>query len=430
MVDFADIMATGRRSNSADAKDLAKIIRGNLAQLVPMSSLSLEEMARDHGDLLKDILKATSRPNSGLLKDALSKVFPSSPKEEVLACSSKLASTIQALFGKSRSMTTGDRLPMSVSNMCKFIRAEVASPKPSRASLAKWSPRKRERKVSPENSSQVVAVPAVDPVDHDMLPPDPASVAALYGLQTPKRKLGFEEDVVDLLSQDSEPIEAASSSKQVLKRPAIGTAKAKAATAVVYHLDYAARCLVKLSGNEKIRGEMAPGPDGFAVATFKDSTGMVLETKTTEMPNLMLEVVPGAKAVAKSKAKAKAKSKAKARAKAKAKSQAMAKAQAKGQAKPENSAGNAADAEAETQHGLRFQAERRSQNNSYGIRKVWRNDSGQECKRQVFQILCRSLSIEDGKKIANQAIAKLKAGEAEAATKTWATEQVEALIAG
>ena len=70
-VDFADIMATGRRSNSADAKDLAKIIRGNLAQLVPMSSLSLEEMARDHGDLLKDILKATSRPNSGLLKDAL-----------------------------------------------------------------------------------------------------------------------------------------------------------------------------------------------------------------------------------------------------------------------------------------------------------------------------------------------------------------------
>ena len=62
--------------NSADSKDLAKIIRGNLAQLVPMSSLSLEEMARDRGDLLKDIVKATSRPNSGLLNGVVPISFP------------------------------------------------------------------------------------------------------------------------------------------------------------------------------------------------------------------------------------------------------------------------------------------------------------------------------------------------------------------
>ena len=249
-----------------------------------------------------------------------------------------------------------------------------------------------------EKAKQAEASMVADDLGPSELPPNPDEVAALYGLQP--RQLKFdEEEIVDLLSQDSEPIERPSSSRATMKRPAVSACGPTKAESVVYHLDYAARCLVKMCGNDRICGEMSAGPNGFALATFKDSAGTVLETRTTEMPNVMLSVVtlPLAKAQAKAKAKAKAKGIAKAKAKGKAK----AKAKAKSQPSPPEATAAEAPSEAPSalepagsQSNVRYQAEHRSMNNSFGIRKVWRSTTYQECKRQALQILCKTLSKE------------------------------------
>eukprot|EP00973_Karenia_brevis_P022703 3125078-Karenia_brevis.AAC.1 len=51
---------------------------------------------------------------------------------------------------------------------------------------------------------------------------------------------------------------------------------------------------------------MKPGDFGFALATFEDEPGVV---HTTELPNILLELLPKSKAKSKAKGKAKVKSK-------------------------------------------------------------------------------------------------------------------------
>ena len=73
-----------KRASVADPKDLAKTVRANLHELdQKMPTYSLEEMSRHHGELMKNILGVTCRPNAGLLRDALALVCGHQPAKRI-----------------------------------------------------------------------------------------------------------------------------------------------------------------------------------------------------------------------------------------------------------------------------------------------------------------------------------------------------------
>ena len=74
-----------------------------------------------------------------MLCDATAKVWPGQSALEQF--NDHVSELVKVLFGKTRSMTTGQRLPNSVSSMCKVIRATIldqksASARPGKRQLA------------------------------------------------------------------------------------------------------------------------------------------------------------------------------------------------------------------------------------------------------------------------------------------------------
>ena len=72
-----------------------------------------------------ELLKVTSRPTSKMLCDATAKVWPGQSPLEQKTFNNHVSEVVKVLFGKARSMTTGQRLPDSVSSMRKVIRATI-----------------------------------------------------------------------------------------------------------------------------------------------------------------------------------------------------------------------------------------------------------------------------------------------------------------
>ena len=106
-----------------------KTYRGNMQSVDPQDALlSLDAFCRKYEAFLCDLLKVTSRPTSKMLCDATAKVWPGQSPLEHKTLNNHVSEVVKVLFGKARSMTTGQRLPDSVSSMCKFIRATILDP--------------------------------------------------------------------------------------------------------------------------------------------------------------------------------------------------------------------------------------------------------------------------------------------------------------
>ena len=105
-----------------------KTYRGNMQSVDPQDALlSLDAFCRKYVAFLCDLLKVTSRPTSKMLCDATAKVWPGQSPLEQKTFNNHVSEVVKVLFGKARSMTTGQRLPDSVSSMCKFIKAYFRS---------------------------------------------------------------------------------------------------------------------------------------------------------------------------------------------------------------------------------------------------------------------------------------------------------------
>ena len=97
-----------------------KTYRGNMQSVDPQDALlSLDAFCRKYEAFLCDLLKVTSRPTSKMLCDATAKVWPGQSPLEHKTFNNHVSEVVKVLFGKARSMTTGQRLPDSVSSMCK-----------------------------------------------------------------------------------------------------------------------------------------------------------------------------------------------------------------------------------------------------------------------------------------------------------------------
>ena len=137
-----------------------KTYRGNMQSVDPQDALlSLDAFCRKYEAFLCDLLKVTSRPTSKMLCDATAKVWPGQSPLEHKTFNNHVSEVVKVLFGKARSMTTGQRLPDSVSSMCKFIRATILDPNVSA------SPGKRQLAImdDPGNSPAKPVLPCKRP---------------------------------------------------------------------------------------------------------------------------------------------------------------------------------------------------------------------------------------------------------------------------
>ena len=306
-----------RRCNEANPQDVCKAIRANLPLLEPKdATLRLEDFCSTHHELMKDILQITKRPTKQLLGKALKKVFPSQEPQEVNGFVSALTTHFTSLFSKARNMSTGSRLPRVVLELCLFIKKSILNTD-AKASLATQLKARAREQLSPEHrkKSRTSGSPQVGNT-----PPSKADVAALYGMPA------LPIDPID----EAEPSCSAGGpekAQSTSSKPEANNTSIAVDGNYLCHLDFCTGIMTKKRGDqEALVAEMAPGPDGFVLATFKE--GSKVEVKQTEMPNLNLEMIRGKSS---GKAKAKAKPKAKSKAKAKAKGKALGKAKAKSQ---------------------------------------------------------------------------------------------------
>ena len=406
-----------------------KTYRGNMQSVDPQDALlSLDAFCRKHEAFLCDLLKVTSRPTSKMLCDATAKVWPGQSPLEHKTFNNHVSEVVKVLFGKARSMTTGQRLPDSVSSMCKFIRATILDPNVSA------SPGKRQLAImdDPGNSPAKPVLPCKRPKGRRVLK-EHISLSSGTGSEAP--------DEAHLQVAKAGPA-ASASSKQILPRaePAGNIAARYAASSssttalhgsIVYHVDMSVSTVWRISGGSRQQATLKPGPLGFAVATWGD------QERSTEIPNLVLEKRaqhPAKEAAGKPQPAAKKKAGSKAKAKAKSKVACKKPATVLQDAQDSESAEEAPagapaeapeDAVKPTERTERLRKEYRSATNSVSIRAIWRDDEHKEKKRQLFELRgLDAISKEKLLELAEESCAKILEGQDEATVKSWALDEL------
>ena len=354
--------------------------------------LSLDAFCRKYEAFLCDLLKVTSRPTSKMLCDATAKVWPGQSPLEHKTFNNHVSEVVKVLFGKARSMTTGQRLPDSVSSMCKFIRATILDPNVSA------SPGKRQLAImdDPGNSPAKPVLPCKRPKTRRVL-----------------------KEHISLCRQYRSENAASSSSTTALHG------------SIVYHVDMSVPTVWRISGDSRQQATLKPGPLGFAVATWGD------QERSTEIPNLVLEKRaqhPAKEAAGKPQPAAKKKAGSKAKAKAKSKVACKKPATVLQDAQDSESAEEAPagapaeapeDAVKPTERTERLRKEYRSATNSVSIRAIWRDDEHKEKKRQLFELRgLDAISKEKLLELAEESCAKILEGQDEATVKSWALDEL------
>ena len=325
-------------------------------------------------------------------------------------------------------MTTGQRLPDSVSSMRKFIRATILDPNVSA------SPGKRQLAImdDPGNSPAKPVLPCKRRKGRRVLK-EHISLSSGTGSEAP--------DEAHLQVAKAGPA-ASASSKQILPRaePAGNIAARYAASSssttalhgsIVYHVDMSVPTVWRISGDSRHQATLKPGPLGFAAATWGD------QERSTEIPNLVLEKRaqhPAKEAAGKPQPAAKKKAGSKAKAKAKSKVACKKPATVLQDAQDSESAEEAPagapaeapeDAVKPTERTERLRKEYRSATNSVSIRAIWRDDEHKEKKRQLFELRgLDAISKEKLLELAEESCAKILEGQDEATVKSWALDEL------
>ena len=406
-----------------------KTYRGNMQSVDPQDALlSLDAFCRKYEAFLCDLLKVTSRPTSKMLCDATAKVWPGQSPLEHKTFNNHVSEVVKVLFGKARSMTTGQRLPDSVSSMCKFIRATILDPNVSA------SPGKRQLAImdDPGDSPKpVLPCKRPNPGKSKRVLKEHISLSSGTGSEAP-----------DLQVAKAVPAASASAKKQkhilpkaeppgsdIASRYAGSSSSTSALHgSVVYHVDMSVPTVWRISGDSRQQATLKPGPLGFAVATWGD------QERSTEIPNLVLEKraqYPAKEAAGKPQPAAKKKAGSKAKAKAKSKVACKKPATVLQDAQDSESAeeapagapaGAPEDAVKPTE---RLRKEYRSATNSVSIRAIWRDDEHKEKKRQLFELRgLDAISKEKLLELAEESCAKILEGQDEATVKSWALDEL------
>ena len=367
-----------------------KTYRGNMQSVDPQDALlSLDAFCRKYEAFLCDLLKVTSRPTSKMLCDATAKVWPGQSPLDQKTFNNHVSEVVKVLFGKARSMTTGQRLPDSVSSLCKVIRATILD------QSASASPGKRQLAImdDPGDSPKpVLPCKRPNPGKSKRVLKEHISLSSGTGSEAP-----------DLQVAKAVPAASASAKKQkhilpkaeppgsdIASRYAGSSSSTSALHgSVVYRVDMSVPTVWRISGESRQQATLKPGPLSFAVATWGD------QEKSTEIPNLVLE------------------------------KRAQHPAQDSESAEEAPAGAPAGAPEDAVKPTERLRKEYRSATNSVSIRAIWRDDEHKEKKRQLFELRGHdAISKEKLLELAEESCAKILEGQDEATVKSWALDEL------
>ena len=383
--------------------------------------------AEKYEAFLCDLLKVTSRPTSKMLCDATAKVWPGQSPLEHKTFNNHVSEVVKVLFGKARSMTTGQRFPDSVSSMCKFIRATILDPNVSA------SPGKRQLAImdDPGNSPAKPVLPCKRPKGRRVLK-EHISLSSGTGSEAP--------DEAHLQVAKAGPA-ASASSKQILPRAECRQYRSEICSlkllndcpAWLYCIPCGYECANSVADLWGL--EAASNPKARPLRLCCGDLGD--QERSTEIPNLVLEKRaqhPAKEAAGKPQPAAKKKAGSKAKAKAKSKVACKKPATVLQDVQDSESAEEAPagapaeapeDAVKPTERTERLRKEYRSATNSVSIRAIWRDDEHKEKKRQLFELRgLDAISKEKLLELAEESCAKILEGQDEATVKSWALDEL------
>ena len=360
--------------------------------------LSLDAFCRKYEAFLCDLLKVTSRPTSKMLCDATAKVWPGQSPLEHKTFNNHVSEVVKVLFGKARSMTTGQRLPDSVSCMCKFIRATILDRNVSA------SPGKRQLAImdDPGNSPAKPVLPCKRPKGRRVLK-EHISLSSGTGSEAP------DGEICSLKLLNDCP-------------------------AWLYCIPCGYECAnsvadlwgLEAASNPKARPlRLCCGDLGRSGKINRGIPNLVLEKRAQHPAKEAAgKPQPAAKKKAGSKAKAKAKSKVACKKPATVLQDAQ-----DSESAEEAPAGAPAEAPEDavkpTERTERLRKEYRSATNSVSIRAIWRDDEHKEKKRQLFELRgLDAISKEKLLELAEESCAKILEGQDEATVKSWALDEL------
>lgn len=264
---------TIRAKNEASVDSIEKLIRAN-AMTFDHAALSQEDLdlvCDRYQGFLCDLVALTKRPTSGLLTKAAEGTWKL-PKASAVLFGQRVAAAVQHVRQKWKSKTSGKKLHSAVRRIGSILINEQA--------LATSTSRRRSDGSRDEVlSSSCLAEGGEDEVQQ---------LRAFYGLTTrPQRppSAALSSHAVEIVSSQEAVLDASREVAAASQEVADGEQDA-GNTSVVQYEDSVARCVVRLVGDKIIKGSMAAGPSGLAVAAF--GTDIVQST----IPNEVLTMTP------------------------------------------------------------------------------------------------------------------------------------------
>ena len=258
--------------NTASAAEIANLLRAKHpdcdAANVPPSE---EHVAEKYQNVIKDLLMWTPRLNVKLLAEATRQAYKI---EEAagLRFARAITDCVSSCRGKAKSVTSGKKQSKAMYS----IQTTLRSLQSDALKRQLWSgTRQLTRRLSEESGTKKCQPTLASSVKGGPLL-DPSSIMRLYGVSGAAQT---DSDTL-IVSSASEAGEFADESEG----SHLPLASAKPASGMPAYFDASKHAMVRVAASGMVEvADMAEGPDGFAVATFKDGCTVV-----TECPNLLL----------------------------------------------------------------------------------------------------------------------------------------------
>ena len=342
-------------------------------------------------DFLIDLLKVTARPTQSILKAAASSVFAVSP-ETADAFAGRMCKSISYCRQKEKSAQSGEKLHSAVRKVILALRGKAGANEVSPASARASSPVEAPAMSSAQEASASSKKRSRSP------PRTRESIFLELGLTPPK---GSSKPLLvfsPAVSIDSS-VQVASSQEGPLPSSEAASSSRQSNDKVAVYVDNSTLELVRAhAGKDAQRYPLEVGPEGFAVAKVDGAT------VPTEVPNLLLKKGPLPPTTGALKKPAAA-------LKRPAAAPSMPEA---GERAAEHSNSEGSEPHRKNEYSKMFY----KASGAFAIRQKF------FAKSQIFQLKSHTLSKDQVSDIADQAVARLHAGQSEDQVKQWARSQM------
>jgi hypothetical protein len=443
----------GRAANTADAKDVAKVLRANMQRLPAPDvycNSDLDLVVHSFEDTLVDLLHCTLRPTGTVLTQAAVAAFDVDAGTASLFAQRLMAALAHCRL-KSKSTVSGKKLHPSVLTVVRALNT-LREPGIGQKLVA-GAAKLRSWQVSPPSKpSAAVVLPARSPVsDLEVPASSPKARRATASSSQSSKKARTREEIfkelgvtpprsqratVDLASPTVSVVaidESPAAEPQLAAVDRRGPEPSELKKEYVEYTDNARACRVRLWQNgRKEFAIMTPGPAGFARSAFDSELPC-----ETEIPNLMLHPLPHVMkkpAAARGRKRDQVEVEEEADAEDAGAAEEDLEAEDAEQDEEDDTAPPAQLAPAELAPAKRQAARNRATAPAVGqpktyLKMFYKNTGAFGFRErgggQVFQLVCKKMPKAQLEKLADQVLDRLNAGQNVLAVRDWAKEQLK-----